>query len=42
MSNQFYDVAIIGSGPSGIAAALELSNHNLKILLIDNNERVGG
>ena len=42
MNNKVYDVAIIGSGPSGIAAALELSKYNINILLIDNNERVGG
>ena len=37
-----YDVAIIGAGPSGVAAAIKLAKLNVTILLIDSNEQVGG
>ncbi len=37
-----YDVIIIGSGFAGIAAADILSDHNLSILLIDENLHIGG
>jgi len=37
-----FDVAIIGAGPSGVAAAIKLAKSNLTILLIDSNEQVGG
>lgn len=37
-----YDVAVIGAGPSGVAAAIKLAKYKLNILLIDSNEQVGG
>ena len=36
-----YDVAVIGAGPSGVAAAIKLAKYKLNILLIDSNEQVG-
>lgn len=36
-----YDVIIIGAGPSGMMAAIELSKTNKKIMLIDQNNQVG-
>ena len=33
-----YDVAIIGTGPAGLEAALTLKNRNKKILLLGNNK----
>jgi NADPH-dependent 2,4-dienoyl-CoA reductase/sulfur reductase-like enzyme len=37
-----YNIVIIGSGFSGIAAADILADHNLSILLIDENIHIGG
>ncbi|HOK41253.1 MAG TPA: dihydrolipoyl dehydrogenase [bacterium] len=36
-----YDIAIIGSGPAGITAALNFAKNNFKTLLIEKNE-IGG
>jgi len=35
-------LAIVGSGPAGLAAALEATNAGAKVLLIDENANVGG
>lgn len=35
-------VAVIGGGPAGITAALELSRHGLAVTLLDRNARPGG
>lgn len=37
-----FDVAIIGSGPAGMAAAEELANNGLDIVIIDEQENIGG
>ena len=37
-----YDIVIIGAGPSGIGAAAELADYSLNVLLIDENNRIGG
>ena len=37
-----YDVIIIGAGISGLTAALELEKFNLKILVLEKSDRVGG
>ena len=42
MAAETYDVAIIGAGPSGIGAAAMLANHALNVLLIDENNQIGG
>ncbi len=36
------DVLIIGGGPSGITAALELARHDIKVLIVDDKHRLGG
>jgi 2-polyprenyl-6-methoxyphenol hydroxylase-like FAD-dependent oxidoreductase len=36
-----YDVVIIGAGPVGLAAAIELGRRNIRCLLIERNARVG-
>lgn len=37
-----YDIVIIGGGLSGLSAALELEKFNLKILVLEKEDRVGG
>jgi sarcosine oxidase, subunit alpha len=36
------DVLIIGGGPSGLSAAIQLGRHNIKTLLIDDKTEPGG
>jgi sarcosine oxidase subunit alpha len=36
------DVLIIGGGPAGITAALELAQHNINVLIVDDKHRLGG
>ena len=36
------DVMIIGGGPSGIAAAIELGKLNKRVILVDDKDRLGG
>lgn len=42
MNRKQYDVVIIGSGLSGIVAANNLADHNLNLLLLDENIHIGG
>jgi len=42
MVAEAYDVVIIGAGPSGIGAAAILAEYSLKVLLIDENNQIGG
>lgn len=37
-----YDAIIIGGGPAGLAAALEASKRNLKVLLLERENQTGG
>ena len=37
-----YDVAIIGSGPNGLAAGIALSEKGLKVLIIEGSDTMGG
>ena len=36
------DLAIVGAGPAGLAAALTASGHGLRVVLIDERSRAGG
>ena len=36
-----YDVVIVGAGPVGLAAAIELGSRNVRCLLVEQNDRVG-
>lgn len=36
-----WDVAVIGAGPVGLAATIELAKRGLKVVLIERNDRVG-
>jgi NADPH-dependent 2,4-dienoyl-CoA reductase/sulfur reductase-like enzyme/Fe-S-cluster-containing hydrogenase component 2/bacterioferritin-associated ferredoxin len=36
------DVLILGGGPSGITAALELAPHDVNVLMVDDKHRLGG
>ena len=36
------DAIVIGGGPNGVAAAIELQRHGVQVLLVEANERVGG
>ncbi len=38
----YFEVIIIGAGISGIGASLELSNHNIRHLIIEGRDRIGG
>jgi geranylgeranyl reductase len=41
MDRQHYDVIIVGAGPAGLSCALELSDSNLSVLIIDKNIILG-
>jgi NADPH-dependent 2,4-dienoyl-CoA reductase/sulfur reductase-like enzyme len=42
MSTQIWDLAIIGAGPAGMAAAVEACRHGLEVCLLDEQVAVGG
>ena len=37
-----FDVLIIGGGPAGLSAAIQLGKHKIKTLLIDDKDELGG
>jgi dihydrolipoamide dehydrogenase len=41
-AGQRFDVAVIGAGPSGIAAALRAADYGKSVCLIEKSERLGG
>ena len=40
--NDFCDVLVIGAGPSGLSAALSAASNGLKVILVDENQHLGG
>ena len=40
--NHHYDLAVIGAGPAGMAAAIEASRNNMKVLVLDDQPAAGG
>ncbi|MEJ2166792.1 MAG: FAD-dependent oxidoreductase [Desulfobacterales bacterium] len=36
------DVLVVGGGPAGLSAAIELGKHNVDTLLVDDKDRLGG
>lgn len=41
MTNRIPDVAVIGGGPAGMFAAINLANYGLKVTLFERNPRLG-
>ena len=41
-STEKYDVAVVGSGPNGLAAAITLQQQGLHVLLLEAKETIGG
>lgn len=39
---KFYDVVIVGGGPAGMQAAIDVAVHNCEVLLVDENPILGG
>ncbi len=37
-----YDAVVVGSGPNGLAAAIELARHDLGVLVIEGHDEIGG
>ncbi|MEH6470490.1 MAG: NAD(P)/FAD-dependent oxidoreductase [Halopseudomonas sp.] len=37
-----YDLAVVGAGPAGMAAAIESARHGLRVVVIDEQARPGG
>lgn len=37
-----YDLAVVGAGPAGMAAAIESARHGLRVVVIDEQPRPGG
>jgi phytoene dehydrogenase-like protein len=37
-----YDAVVVGAGPNGLAAAIELARNGRSVLVVERNETVGG
>jgi sarcosine oxidase subunit alpha len=39
---QNFDVLVIGAGPAGLCAAIESARHGVSVVIVDENQRLGG
>jgi len=37
-----YDAVVVGSGPNGLAAAIELARHDKAVLVVEGHDQIGG
>lgn len=37
-----YDAVVVGAGPNGLAAAVEIARHGRSVLLLEGSDRIGG
>ncbi|WP_219419852.1 FAD-dependent oxidoreductase, partial [Pseudonocardia nigra] len=42
MSDQRYDLGVVGAGPAGLAAAVTAAEHGMRVVLIDSAGQPGG
>lgn len=42
MEKREFDAVVVGSGPNGLAAAIELQRHGLSVLIIESKGTIGG
>ena len=42
MSNQTWDIVVVGGGPAGMAAAVSAATRGSSVLLVDDNPALGG
>lgn len=42
MTAEVWDLAVVGAGPAGLAAAQEASRHGLRVIVVDEQPHVGG
>jgi phytoene dehydrogenase-like protein len=42
MEKRDYDAVVVGSGPNGLSAAIELQRHGLSVLIIESKHETGG
>ena len=41
-AHNYCDVLVVGSGPAGIAAALNAAEHKLDVIIVEQDSKLGG